>query len=33
MLYDKVMSFEIPDVENTYKFKTETKPIIDKGRK
>ena len=32
-LYDKVMSFEIPDVENTYKFKTATKSIIDKGRK
>ena len=32
-LYDKVMSFEIPDVENTYKFKTETKPIIDKEGK
>lgn len=28
-LYDKVMSFEIPEVENTYKFKTSTKRIIE----
>lgn len=28
-LYDKVMSFEIPDVENTYKFKTATRFIVD----
>ena len=28
-LYDKVMTFEIPEVENTYKFKTSTKRIIE----
>lgn len=32
-LYDKVMTFEIPDVENTYKFKTATKPIVDERGK
>lgn len=32
-LYEKVMSFEIPDVENTYKFKIATKPIIDERGK
>lgn len=32
-LYDKVMAFEIPDVENTYKFKTATKPIVDERGK
>lgn len=28
-LYDKVMTFEIPEVENTYKFKTSTKRITE----
>lgn len=28
-LYDKVMSFEIPEVENTYKFRTSTKRITE----
>ena len=28
-LYDKVMTFEIPEVENTYKFKISTKRIIE----
>ena len=32
-LYDKVMTFEIPKVENTYKFKTSTKRIIEKESK
>ena len=31
-LYDKVMTFEIPEVENTYKFKTSTKRIIEDSR-
>lgn len=32
-LYDKVMTFEIPEVENTYKFKTSTKRIIEEENK
>lgn len=32
-LYDKVMSFEIPDMENTYKFKTAAKSIINERGK
>lgn len=31
-LYDKVMTFEIPEVENTYKFKTSTKRIIEESK-
>lgn len=32
-LYDKVMTFEIPKVENTYNFKTSTKCIIEEESK
>ena len=31
-LYDKVMTFEIPEVENTYKFKTSTRRIIEDSK-
>ena len=32
-LYDKVMSFEIPAVEDTCKYKLATKPIVDERGK